>query len=308
MLANPKSGGTLSYRRIIFGTDGRIRPNYNEKNKTGFGLFSFTDSSRLNGDDQEEETVVVEPTRRISYWWSSAYDESGSNFVTSQSQHPSSAGSYSSQIKRDPSRETSVSDVVEEPEGKAIQIAKLARDQPVHHLLRAARKLGGIETLQGSVFPLPRLKHDRLGDNRTLIEVEMAECAVVRSCLQSSSTLMLPLSTLMETIRSSYFHSRELEACRSKFTVESVAAAIQRMEAIGEVDVTFKRNGELIVQSNPLPPQQLEGQGANTMDFWKRQAAPLKLRKFIQREQRKEAARREAEQNPASGGPSPTPP
>ena len=304
MLANPKSGGTLSYRRIIFGTDGRIRPNYNEKNKTGFGLFSFTDSSRLNGDDQEEETVVVEPTRRISYWWSSAYDESGSNFVTSQSQHPSSAGSYSSQIKREPSRET-VSDVVEEAESKAIQIAKLARDQPVHHLVRAARKLGGIETLQGSVYPLKRLKHERLGDNRTLIEIELAECAVVRSCLQSSSTLMLPLSTLMETIRLSYFHSRELEACRSKFTVESVAATIQRMEAIGEVDVTFKRNGELIVQSNPLPPQQLEGQGANTMDFWKRQAAPLKLRKFIQREQRKEFSRRESDQNPVSGSPTP---
>ena len=36
---NTKGPSALSYRRIIFGTDGKVRPVYNEKNKNGYGIF-----------------------------------------------------------------------------------------------------------------------------------------------------------------------------------------------------------------------------------------------------------------------------
>jgi len=270
MMANPKGGGSLSYRRIIFGTDGRIRPAYNEKNKNGFGLFSYTDMNRGGDSDKEDEGVVVEPTRRISYWWSSAYDESGTNFVTSQSQHPSSAGGSG--------------DMVDEAENKkSSENSKLMKDRPVHHLLRAARRLGGIESQYGTVFPKTMLKHDRLIENRTMMEIEKAESTVIRSLLQSSSTLSLSLSALMSVIRSSYFHAPELESCRARLTVEGAKAVIQRLESQGEVDVTFKRNGELVVQANPLPPQQMELVASSAADWWKRPTAPLKMRKILQR-------------------------
>lgn len=83
--ANSKGPGALSYRRIIFGTDGRVRPSYSDKNKNGYGLFSYTEGQRPN--DVEEN---AEPTRRIGYWWSSTYDEAGALFVSTNKRHPSS--------------------------------------------------------------------------------------------------------------------------------------------------------------------------------------------------------------------------
>ena len=73
---NSKGPSALSYRRIIFGTDGKVRPVYSEKNKNGYGIFSYVESRRhaekhSNGDEN------AEPTTRLSYWWSSVYDETG---------------------------------------------------------------------------------------------------------------------------------------------------------------------------------------------------------------------------------------
>ena len=49
VLANSKGASALSYRRIIFGTDGRIRPQYSEKNRNGYGLFSFSEAQKQGG-------------------------------------------------------------------------------------------------------------------------------------------------------------------------------------------------------------------------------------------------------------------
>jgi hypothetical protein len=66
-----KGPSALSYRRIIFGTDGRIRPIYNEKNRNGYGVFSHCDTHKHNAGDHDDE--YVEPLRKLSYWHSSAY-------------------------------------------------------------------------------------------------------------------------------------------------------------------------------------------------------------------------------------------
>ena len=66
----------LSYRRIIFGTDGKVRPVYSEKNKNGYGIFSYV-QSRRHGDKNSKVDEIAEPIARLSYWWSSVYDEAG---------------------------------------------------------------------------------------------------------------------------------------------------------------------------------------------------------------------------------------
>jgi hypothetical protein len=66
ILANSKGPMALSYRRIIFGTDGRIRPQYSEKNRNGYGLFSFSEAQRQPGEGEADE--YLEPARRVSYW------------------------------------------------------------------------------------------------------------------------------------------------------------------------------------------------------------------------------------------------
>eukprot|EP01041_Mallomonas_annulata_P003254 gene3254-6439_t len=101
VFANSKGPGRLSYRRIIFGTDGKVRPSYSEKNKSGFGVFSFTDTHRpASHATQAADNVnmggggdeYMEPIRRIGYWWSSCYDESGALYVSSSRRGASTLG------------------------------------------------------------------------------------------------------------------------------------------------------------------------------------------------------------------------
>ena len=61
---NSKGPGTLSYRRIIFGTDGKVRPAYSESGTRGYGIFSHVEPSPVGEDEK------VEPLRTMSYWWS----------------------------------------------------------------------------------------------------------------------------------------------------------------------------------------------------------------------------------------------
>lgn len=94
IFGSSKGPGSLSYRRIIFGTDGKVRPVYNEKNKSGFGVFSYTETHRnaamggnvITSTNPGESEEYNEPIRRVGYWFSSNYDESGSNYVSSSRQ------------------------------------------------------------------------------------------------------------------------------------------------------------------------------------------------------------------------------
>jgi hypothetical protein len=88
----------------------------------------------------------------------------------------------------------------------------------------------------------------------------------------------------MQAIRSSFFLVKEAESCRSRMTVESVKAALQRLEARGEVDVSFKSNGEMCAQLSLLPPAQPEHV---TLEPWKRPSAPLKLQKIIAKDKKR---------------------
>lgn len=84
IMNNSKSASTLSYRRLMFNQDGRLRPVYSEKNKFGFGVFSY---SEIHTTADSEDYVA--PTRSIGYWWSSLYDETGgSEFFTDSKRHP----------------------------------------------------------------------------------------------------------------------------------------------------------------------------------------------------------------------------
>ena len=77
ILTNVKGPGSLSYRRIIFGPDGKVRATYNEKSKTSYGLFSFADNQKSASTEEPPDFQ-----KKVGYWWSSAYDESGADFVS----------------------------------------------------------------------------------------------------------------------------------------------------------------------------------------------------------------------------------
>jgi hypothetical protein len=167
-----------------------------------------------------------------------------------------------------------------------VHVADLAKDRPAHQLLRCAQKLGGgASAPYNAIFPLRSFKAAEFEETQTMLELERAECTVIRSCLQASgSAPLMTFLALMQTIRSSFFLVKEAESCRSRMTVESVKAALQRLEARGEVDVSFKSNGEMCAQLSLLPPAQPEHV---TLEPWKRPSAPLKLQKIIAKDKKR---------------------
>lgn len=84
--SNSKGLNTLSYRRLLFTTDGKLRPAYTEKNKSGYGMFSFTGTKQspcVSGGGERKgvrgSDTLTEPYRKIGYWSSSMYSLDGNS-------------------------------------------------------------------------------------------------------------------------------------------------------------------------------------------------------------------------------------
>lgn len=135
LAAQGRNNASLSYRRILYGNDGKLKTFYSDKNKQNVGLFSlllpqppvssnisaslksniFLTESQRNLQSQYDTFIQdlyeksgatmsknldsedqPEPYRKIRYWWSTSYD-STCQFPNSISMNPSSSTSlYSS--------------------------------------------------------------------------------------------------------------------------------------------------------------------------------------------------------------------
>eukprot|EP00981_Chlorochromonas_danica_P005712 scaffold1172_cov180-Ochromonas_danica.AAC.39 len=71
VMVNSKGAMQLSYRRIIYGNDGKVRTCFSDKNRLGYGIYSYILPHRVVDSEDPHE-----PARRLAYWWSSAYDDS----------------------------------------------------------------------------------------------------------------------------------------------------------------------------------------------------------------------------------------
>jgi len=304
IMSNSKNTGTLSYRRIIFGTDGRVRAAYSDKNKGGSGVFSYMESHR-SAEGEAADLEMAEPKKRVSYWWSGAYDESGAQFITTTKRHPSSGSGLSAMaMKRELSKEANAN----EEASKGVASSSLSSSSsssassssfssvsvapasfssshgPTHHLLDAARRLSGMDcdgSVPGTaVWPLKQFKTTNLHDSMTMMDCERAECTIVRSCLTSIPTKCTPLASVYEVISSAYFHAPNLEACRSRMSLDSIKSALQRLENLGEVEVVYNASGAMCVQMTPLkhinapPPVTAEA---------KHTSFPLLMRKNVEK-------------------------
>ena len=218
-LGYPKGPGSLSYRRFIFGTDGRVRPAYSEKNRIGFGVFSYTDVQRQGqpsslGDNISAVDEYVEPTRRIGYWWSSAYDEAGQFYRSGSSRR--GASSLGVSMAAPHAMDTALNGSSEvfdgENEGpvaapadrnggfttapptdafsQALKVEEDVRSASKSSLLvDCARRLVGWEP---APFPCTKMK-SRLAVRRLgLVRRMFCECRVVMCCLAHLSSVQLP--------------------------------------------------------------------------------------------------------------------
>jgi hypothetical protein len=274
LLANSKGPKDLSYRRIIFGTDGRIRPCYNEKNKNGFGLFSFTELHRPNdmGD-------YIEPTRRVSYWWSSAFDEKGSDFISAKMRHPGSTDNKKEK------QEIDKLDIV--INNKNIDDFNDGYTSTI--LLDAAKRFDNYHINNINEPNLAWPKHKSKFLKMTLLENKIStfdrlnyECSIVRSCLLNSLSDSLLLSQLIKVISTSTFINPIEEFCRVNMNLSCIKSAIRRLELEGEAQITRNSNDDIIITIlgpiiKPDDPLHMMSDGA----VWGYSGIPLKMRKAV---------------------------
>lgn len=263
IMNNSKGSGALSYRRIIFGHDGRIRTSFSEKNKNGYGLFSFAETHRPN-----EVNDYVDPTRRISYWCSSVYNESS---VKSDNQ-------LKSRIKKD----KEVSKVsTDSDETKLIKRQKNDNNElEPTYLLDSIRRIHSIDNVPKyvSTTHIQRCKAIRCYNDLKIIDRTNIECKIVKSCMLSTATKSIPIHNLLKIISSSRFLDYKEEICRQNMEIESLKAAVRRLELVGELEVVLNADGEFMVQGVSTQSSSHIDQNLFESPFGL-QGLPLKLRK-----------------------------
>jgi hypothetical protein len=233
ILGNSKGPGTLSYRRLIFGTDGRIRPFYSERNKNGYGLFSYTEVFRPNEDE------YVMPTRKVSYWWSSAYQDSGASFSTS------------TKVKKvDPTKQTPDGQLLLPPHSQQKYHSSLRPPQTQHLIdciLRLSQTSSPSSTFSSTSSPPPATKWSKMANaskKQTLLSRIRLCCQLIRLSLLSSVE-GLTLYEITQKIQTMYFIETEMETCRLSLGEEEIKETLYRLEQLGEIEVTYTNDGAL---------------------------------------------------------------
>lgn len=292
-----------------------MRLAFSEKSKNGYGIFSYTETSRRSGEG--DDSAYVEPVRRLAYWWSGRYDEGGgSAFVSTSRRHPSSTAKdkdrdSASAKKKEGQADTTTGSLASIGSGI---VATLGTDvtkgphadrgptMPSSYLLDAARRLGAGGD-RNAAPPTPQPQHcgyAAFGPKKlskyvrelqwmSCIDRMKIECRVVRSCLAAGPKGGQTIRGLTQVLRTARFHDLRDEACRMS-AVDSphiLLMAVRRLEEQGEADVTLTIGGDTCVQLLspptgedscellPLPVPNDPLVGTT----WKRKGVPLKMRK-----------------------------
>ncbi len=263
IMNNSKGSGALSYRRIIFGHDGRIRTSFSEKNKNGYGLFSFAETHRSNDTND-----YIDPTRRISYWSSSAYNES----LVNSDIHSKS------RIKKDKDV-NKITDCEETKFLKRSHKNDICEREP-SYLIDCIRRIHSMDNVPKyvSTTPIQRCKTIRCYNELKLVDRANIECKIVKSCMLSSPTTSMTLQNLLKVISSSKFLDFMEEVCRQNMEMESLKAAVRRLELLGELEVVVNAIGEFVVQGVNLQYSDNTDQTL-IQSSYSFQGLPLKLRK-----------------------------
>lgn len=291
ILANSKGPGTLSYRRIIFGTDGKIRPVFSEKNKNSYGLFSHTEvnreSSRSSGGNASKDEDYVEPIRRISYWWSDCYRHQYYDSVAGCTTAAPANGDLSDREETAAVGGGSMSSGLKAPtfmldvfkRHRLKQTVSGAVNVPISHddddnNLTSSSKCSDV--LQLTMYERMNLECVTL---RSVLVSFKAFCAVSGPFAAFSGSKGVTLTQLLAATKEAQFADAKVEACRREIvTLRHVIDIVHRLQEQGEVDVTITNAGEVSLVANeklsyvkeslpPIPSWMLRG------------GLPLKLRK-----------------------------
>ena len=265
ILNNSKNQSMLSYRRIIFGPDGKIRPNYSEKNKNGYGIFSSTEIFRQSGDVNE----YVMPTRRIGYWGSSCYDHAtGSKLVAA------AAVESSSQSKSPKTNITSEFSPMAQQQHQQQQdfppAFVMQPREPTHlidaiqrrHHARAVALSSSSSSAAAAGQDINNNCHSSYGPGKKWTRVCLPAVkdlslfgrlvcmsTVVSSCMIASATKIMTLHKLLRLVQASRFCDDPVkESCRRSLSEIELLETLRHLEDSGRIDVTFDNDSKICFQ------------------------------------------------------------
>jgi hypothetical protein len=273
ILSNPKGPTALSYRRIIFGNDGKIKSCFSDKNKNGYGLFSSIKQQKQTANQQSNDEFV-EPLKKISYWWSSSY-----------------IGEVNQQHELMKNEQKPEVGLLEENNASSFFLLNTIRR--IHHL----DVIAPIPQPKSS-FPLKVSKSWELLQSLPLLTRLKGECTVIRSCFVSHNSSSMSLSTLMSYLKKCSFLHVIVEACREFMSFSSLKDTLHRLEENDEVDIAFSTATNEMIITILQPLTTLKSMiSSKSMVFnrkinkpmysskWLKQGIPLKMRKFFLRKE-----------------------
>lgn len=240
IVVNPKSQGALSYRRIIFGADGRVKPIYSEKSKSGHGIFSYTEkistSNKFQSSDSANNDVYEEPVKRVPYWFSSVYDETGIHYTSNKGRAGNSGagGTVASYLKAHQKLEELVTKFTSDSRARPFSMLEhfYATKQPV-----AMNEPLKLTWPRKSSKSCPELENASFSQKRELL------VAIIRSSFLVNENLTLNLPDLFEIVKTSRFNVSSMDFFKHQVTLDSLKLALKSMEDCGEVFVTTDYNG-----------------------------------------------------------------
>lgn len=281
IVGNSKGANALSYRRLIFSQDGRLRPAYSEKNKYGHGIFSYSEFHTAADADE-----YVAPTRCVGYWWSSLYDDAaGTGYSTGSKRHPTVTVPGAKKDQSTPKDADSPSDIARQHTFDVVDGVTVVSNRDQWPPLIAPQpfpcdqpELGGVSFPLVSAYrrmhrmkcpiepPPPNAvlaKNIARRSRMSIQDILRIETRVVKSCITVSidngemashavsaadGVGNLTISSLWSTIQSARFLGATEEACRACLTSESLKAAIRRLEEVDYLRVIFSSDGELVIK------------------------------------------------------------
>lgn len=274
ILANSKGAGTLSYRRIMFGTDGRIRVVFSDKNKNGYGIFSHSETHKpsLNeiyhySDDYSTTTANGVPLRRVNYWWSSLYDSDLKNdlkYPLQQQQQGTSASLSSMNKILSKTKQTSFSNHIVNNITNGISEITIKNNQEpttATYLLDTARRIKKLE-VQPLKYTWPKKisKSWKILSTIKLFHRLEIEDSIVMSSFLIVPTMQLQINKLYSLITNCSFPNDEYEACREYINIDNLKTIIKRLEDRNLVQVSLSNSGQHLIIEVLQPLNQLSQQ------------------------------------------------
>lgn len=185
-------------------------------------------------------------TKKVSYWASECYDESGADFTTVGKKRRIGLGSLEKKIEMERKLD------VAQPENELLGRSAEAAVDRSHHLLDALRRLHNWEP---PVCAHPILnKQRRTYQSMTMLERQHRDKNVVCGALLSLSGnnfVAINFRSVFDALQSMRFSDYKDEVCRGQMTEDTLKDILRSLEDAGEVEITENTSGQRFVLPTP---------------------------------------------------------